>query len=766
MWVFGSKAAFLLGVACVNAVAQDVIINDSYFYGDSPPVYPSPNVTGAGDWDQAYQKAKEFVSKLTQEEKVNLTAGVSVNNGCSGNIQPITRLNFPGMCVTDAGNGVRGPDFVNSWASGIHIGASWNRELALQRGKYLGTEFRAKGVNAMLGPVVGPSGRMVTSGRNWEGFSSDPYLTGALAFQTVRGVQSEGVVACTKHYIGNEQETNRNPGHDVDGYTVESVSSNIDDKTLHEQYLWPFQDAVHAGAGSIMCSYNRVNNSYGCQNSKLLNGILKTELGFQGYVMTDWGAQHGGIAAANAGLDVVMPNSKLWGPNLPKAIANGTMELSRLDDMITRLMASWYYLDQASTIPSPGIGMPKDSSAPHQIVNARTSSENDILWKAAVEGHVLVKNVNHTLPLKTPRLLSIFGYDASGDGQAREQSFGNASQVAFLNETLYVGGGSGANSPAYLDTPYAALQRQAYKDGTSLHWDFYSQSPAINANSDACLVFINSFATEGWDRPGLYDDYSDTLITNVANNCRNTIVVIHNAGIRLVNNWVDHANVTAVIFAHVPGQDTGGPLVDILYGRENPSGKLPYTVAKNQSDYGSVLWPSLPEGEFARFPQSNFTEGVYVDYKYFDKHSITPQYPFGYGLSYTTFEYSDLRVSKSKSRYSAYPEHATIIPGGNPHLFDNLVTVSVTVKNTGGASGQEVAQLYLGVPKGPVRQLRGFEKVSIEPGQSKSVQFSLTRRDLSVWDTTAQQWLLQKGAYKVFVGGSSGDLALTSKLNF
>lgn len=429
-------------------------------------------------------------------------------------------------------------------------------------------------------------------------------------------------------------------------------------------------------------------------------------------------------------------------------------------------MASWYYLDQASAIPSPGVGMPADVSAPHQAVVARNSSENGILWQAAVEGHVLVKNENNTLPLKAPQLLSIFGYDASGDSQTSEFSFSNGSTVAFINETLYVGGGSGANSPAYLDTPYAAIQRQAYKDGTSLQWDFYSQTPTINANSDVCLVFINSYATEGWDRPGLDDEYSDTLITNVANSCQNTIVVIHNAGIRLVSNWVDHNNVTAVIFAHVPGQDTGGPLVDILYGKENPSGKLPYTVGKNQSDYGSLLWPSQPEGEFELFPQSNFTEGVYIDYKYFDKNSITPQYPFGYGLSYTTFNYSDLSVSKSNTSYSAYPANATIIPGGNPRLFDNLATVSVTVRNTGSVSGQEVAQLYIGIPNGPVHQLRGFEKVSVDPGQSETVQFSLTRRDLSVWDTTAQQWLLQKGTYNVYAGSSSGDLPLKSTLSF
>lgn len=218
---------------------------------------------------------------------------------------------------------------------------------------HMGQEFRLKGVQVLLGPVVGPIGRVATGGRNWEGFASDPYLTGALGAETILGTQSRGVSVSTKvgapwvrskgqktddykHYIGNEQELYRNPVTDDQGEHVESLSSNIDDTTMHELYLWPFQDAVKAGSASIMCSYERINNSYGCQNSKTLNGLLKGELGFQGYVMTDWYAQHGGIASANAGLDMVMPITTFWGSNLTDAIANGTMDASRLDDMATR----------------------------------------------------------------------------------------------------------------------------------------------------------------------------------------------------------------------------------------------------------------------------------------------------------------------------------------------------------------------------------------------------------------------------------------------
>ncbi|KAJ5889003.1 beta-glucosidase M [Penicillium taxi] len=760
----GFKACILelLSLSLVLTTQAENITSDTYFYGQSPPVYPSPNGTGSSDWQSAYQKAKLFVGKLTQDEKINLTAGVTVSNGCSGNIPAIERLGFPGLCVSDAGNGLRGTDFVNSWPSGLHVGASWNKDLALKRGSGMGAEFRRKGVNLMLGPVVGPLGRLAEGGRNWEGFSDDPYLTGSLAYFTIKGVQSSGVGTSIKHYIGNEQETNRNPGSNSQGEYTEAVSSNIDDKTIHELYLWPFQDAVHAGSASVMCSYQRLNNSYSCQNSKALNGLLKTELGFQGYVITDWYAQHAGIAAASAGLDMVMPSSTVWGSNITTAINNGSLEASRLDDMATRIIATWYQLDQDTGIPSPGIGMPADVSTPHQQVIGKSSDTKAILLQSAVEGHVLVKNTDSTLPLKSPKLVSVFGYDAQSP-EFLEVSLLWGSTSDHFNSTLYVGGGSGANSAAYIDTPIEAIQRQAYADGTSVMWDFDSQDPDIDPNSDVCLVFVNSYATEGADRTDLLDDYSDTLITNVATKCGNTVVVIHNAGIRIVDDWIDHENITAVIFAHLPGQDTGRSLVDILYGNANPSGKLPYTVAKTASDYGSLLAPAEPAGEYWLFPQDDFSEGQFIDYRAFDANDITPRFEFGYGLSYTTFNYSNLRLSKTKKTTTQYPPSATIVEGGNPHLWDDLVTVTAQVQNTGSVDGDEVVQLYIGIPGGPVRQLRGFEKVSVASGKSVTVEFSLTRRDLSSWDVEAQEWALQDGAYKVYVGLSSRNLPLESQ---
>jgi beta-glucosidase len=329
------------------------------------------------------------------------------------------------------------------------------------------------------------------------------------------------------------------------------------------------------------------------------------------------------------------------------------------------------------------------------------------------------------------------------------------------------GGGSASITPARISSPYTALEQRAYEDNTSLFWDFanYGANSNVDPESDACLVFINAWAEESWDRPGIQDSYSDTLINNIASQCRNTIVVIHNAGIRLVDHFESHPNVKAIIFAHLPGQDSGRALVSLLYGENNFSGKLPYTVAKDPSDYGHLLDPDEPEGIFAYYPQSNFSEGVYIDYRAFDKYNITPCYEFGFGLSYTTFSYSNLRISltSNSTKLSSYPA-GPILQGGQTDLWDEIVVVTAVVQNTGDVEGKEVAQLYVGIPGAPVRQLRGFEKKNLVPGERLTVRFGLTRRDLSVWDVVAQKWKLQRGKYQIYVGSSSRNLPLVGAL--
>lgn len=335
-----------------------------------------------------------------------------------------------------------------------------------------------------------------------------------------------------------------------------------------------------------------------------------------------------------------------------------------------------------------------------------------------------------------------------------------------ISGTMIVGGGSGVNNPAYISSPLEALNQRAYEDGSQLLSDItnVNSTAQVDAASDACLVFLNAWATEGYDRSGVHDDYSDALVNNIADQCNNTIVVIHNAGVRLVDVFIDHPNVTALIFAHLPGQDSGRAVVSLLYGESNPSGKLPYSVPKNESDYGALLSPTPPEGQYWLFPQDDFTEGVYIDYRAFDANNITPRYEFGFGFSYTTFEYSSLEVSKVDGPSNEEYPVGEIIEGGQGDLWDVLFHVTASVSNSGDVDGAEVAQLYVGIPDGPVRQLRGFSKVDVEPGKSVDLNFDLTRRDLSVWDVVAQKWQLQKGDYKVYVGGSSRNLPLDESL--
>ena len=748
---------------------------------------------GAGNWSAAYQKAKALVARMTLVEMNNLTIGYTGDgsNGCVGISGSAPRVGFPGFCLQDAGNGVRGVDGVNAYASGVHAGASFNPDLAYTRGQFLGAEFKRKGVNVALGPVVQPIGRTVENGRNFEGFGADPYLQGVLGAQTVRGMQ-ESVITSVKHYIAYEQETNRNPTTEQS-----STSADIDDQTIHELYLWPFQDLIYAGAACVMCSYNRINNTYACENSKTMNGLLKGELNFQGFVVSDWGGQHSGIPSANGGLDMAMPTSPFWNNNqLANSVTNGTLNDTRLTDMATRIVASWYQIgEDAPDYPTLGVGIPTNLDAPHNFVNARDPASQPNLLQQATEGHVLVKNTG-VLPIQKPAVLSLFGYDAYAPSTNPPslnpisppiESYVNTfleqySQTANIGQdilsnfttnlpipnypetvlgTLIVGGGSGANTPAYISAPYDAIQDRAYQDGTEIFWDFSSYNPSVVGSSDACLVFLNEYSTEGRDRWSLADPSSDQLVQGVASQCNNTMVIIHNVGIRTVDAWINNPNVTAVVFAHLPGQDSGRSLVQVLYGDVSPSGRLPYTVAKQSSDYGDLLGPCVDN---STSPQCYFTEGVNIDYRSFLARNITPRYEFGYGLTYTNFSYGGLGINVVAANSSSASNNTAIGVGvaGQLDLFDSVGLVTAVITNTGKVAAAEVAQLYLQSPQGNgPRTLRGFQKIMISPGASEQVSFNLRRKDISYWDIMQQKWLVPAGQFQVFVGRSVLDTPLT-----
>ena len=609
---------------------------------------------------------------------------------------------------------------------------------------------------------------------------------------TVHGVQSVGAQACSKHFVGNEQETQRTNSFS-NGTEILGISSNIDDRTLHELYVWPFADAIRAGSASIMCSYNRVNQTYACEDRRLLDEILKKELGFQGYVVSDWFAVHSGAKSINAGLDMNMPGGldidsvqmglplSYWGStNVTRMINDGSVSESRIDEMIQRIMFPYYQLHQDEDYPTvdPSLvlslaaqqGIQLDSALVPNVPSRNVQGNHSaIIRRIGADGVVLLKNTNNKLPLMSPRNIGVFGNDAAPptDGVVYENSF------RFEIGTLDIGGGSGTGRPTYLVSPFEALMAKAKVLNARLQYVTNNRVLAENNFKsiypvpEVCLVFLNTFASEGWDRTTYEADWNSTLVVeNVARFCPNTVVVTHSAGVNTFP-WANHPNVTAILAAHLPGQESGNSIVDVLWGAINPSAKLPYSIPANQSDYDIPI-VNLTDGEVTSPEawQADFSEGQLIDYRHFDHYNITPLFEFGFGLSYTTFALEGpLRLERLAKNVTAAPDSvAEVLPGGNSDLWVPLLRVTAHVKNSGAVAGATVPQLYLSSPPEttpagtPSQVLRGFNKIYLEPGESRQVTFDLLRRDLSYWDVAMQTWLLPAGSFTLRVGFSSRDI--------
>ncbi|KAJ4303979.1 beta-glucosidase [Collariella sp. IMI 366227] len=785
-----------LAAVCVTArgpLRSDIKL-EKRALAHSAPFYPSPWMDPDADgWNEAYAKARDFVSQMTLLEKVNLTTGVGwAAEQCVGQSGAIPRLGLRSLCMHDSPLGIRGTDYNSAFPSGQTAAATFDRGLIYRRGYAMGQEARGKG-----------------------------------------------------HFIGNEQENFRQAG-EAKGYGFkisESLSSNIDDKTMHELYLWPFADAVRAGVGSVMCSYQQLNNSYGCQNSKLMNDLLKNELGFQGFVMSDWQAQHTGAASAVAGLDMTMPGDtefntglSYWGANLTLAVLNGTVPTYRVDDMAMRIMAAFFKVNKGIELDPINFSFwTLDTYGPihfaaqkgYQQINWHVDVRADhgnLIREIGAKGTVLLKNTG-SLPLQKPKFLVVIGEDA-GSNQNGPNS---CADRGCDNGTLAMGWGSGTASFPYLVTPDAALQARALKDGSRyesvLSNYAASQTKALVTQANVtAIVFVNADSGEGFinvdgnmgDRKNLtLWKGGDILVKNVSSWCSNTIVVIHSTGPVLLTDWYNSPNITAILWAGLPGQESGNSITDVLYGKVNPAGRSPFTWGATREGYGADVLYKPNNGNGA--PQQDFTEGVFVDYRYFDKANKTVIYEFGHGLSYTTFSYSNIRVEKSSTneykpttgttspaptfgnhstnpadyvfpsnqfpyiyqyiypylnssdpkKASAdphygqtadkfLPPHATDAsaqpllrsagkhsPGGNRQLYDVLYTVTADITNTGSIVGEEVPQLYvsLGGPDDPKVVLRDFDRMRIEPGETKQFRGKLTRRDVSSWDVGGQDWV-------------------------
>jgi len=839
LWT-SSSIALVAGLAGLASAQHD---------GDvSPPSYPSPWMRGGNGWQDAYAKAQQFVSQLTLLEKVNLTTGVGwEGEACVGNTGSIPRLNFVGLCLQDSPLGIRFTDYNSAFPSGMNAAATWTTRLFKARGTAMGAEHRGKGIDVQLGPVAGPLGRVPAGGRNWEGFSPDPVLTGVAMAETIKGIQDSGVIASAKHFIMNEQEHNREPN----GSTKFAYSANLDDKTMHELYLWPFADAVRAGAGSIMCSYNQINNSYGSQNAWTLNYLLKNELDFQGFVVSDWWAQHTGVASALAGLDMTMAGDQglgsgntWWGTNLTAAVLNGTIPQWRLDDMATRIMSAYFKVGRDTarvpinfnswSLETNGYIHPQANEG-YQQINYHVNVQADhakLIREIGGASTVLLKNVKNTLPLKKPKSIAVIGEDAHDNPGGPNACSDRGCDVG----TLAMGWGSGTANFPYLISPNTALKAQAASDGTtyanvSNNYDFAAVTKAVTG-TDAAIVFANADSGEAYitvdgntgDRKNLtLWGNGDALIAHVASIHPNTIVVLHTVGAVIVESFKNHPNITALLWAGLPGQESGNAITDILYGKRNPSAKSVFTWGKKREDWGvDVVYTPTADP-----PQLNFNEGNFIDYRYFDKAGIEPSYEFGFGLSYTTFAYSNLQITKQNPGpyepttgqtkaapklgaidYNAtnaefppgfhavykyvYPYLDGPIPtgqpqnwpkgaqdgtpqpkvaaggsaGGNRQLYDTVYTVTATVKNTGTIKGVEIPQLYisLGGPEDPITALRGFDDLILSPGETGTFEVKLTRRDISNWDTASQNWVVSSFPKTVFVGSSSRNLPLKGAL--
>jgi beta-glucosidase len=640
--------------------------------------------------DSATNRAAELLNTLGLDEKIQLVHGIEGNY--VGNVAAVASLHA--LTLQDGPAGVARFADVTAFSAPITLAASWDRDLVRRWGAAMAAEERGKGVMIQLGPMMNLV-RSPAAGRNFESFGEDPFLSAELSAADVVGIQSQKVVATAKHYVGNEQETNRT-----------SADSRIDERTLHEIYYAPFEAAVNAGVGAVMCSYNVLNGIYACENPTSL-ADLKTGMGFTGFVMSDWGATHSTVAAANAGLDMEMPAGDFFGSPLASAIGVGSVAQARLDDMVTRILG---------TLVRVGVLDDPPSGNPGSIV---TSPEHDALaTEAATAGITLLQNKGAALPLDaTVKSIAVLGA-AGGDSP------------------LSVGGGSAQVSARAVVSPFSAIQAQA-PASTNVSYvrgdqgGNQDQAVAAAAAADVAIIFASIESTEGYDRDSLALPVdTDALIAAVAAANPRTVVVLHGPGAVLMP-WLDR--VSAVLVAWYPGEQNGNAIAPVLFGTANPTGKLPVTFPRSASDLPQV-------SANAAVP---YSEGLAIGYRALDARGIAPLFPFGHGLSYTTFAYSALVV------------RAAAAPGS--------IDVEFTLSNRGARAGTEVAQLYLGFPGAtgePPRLLRGFERVALASGQSSQVTITLGPRQISCWNPTAHARYVPSGTYTIAVGPSSRDLPL------
>jgi len=719
------------------ATALGIAQNQS---GSNLPPYKNPKVP-------VEQRVQDLLSRMTLEEKVAMLSGADWMQSV-----PNERLGIPSIKMADGPLGIRswaGPSAETSAATaktkvmttafpaGVAMAATWDTELVQAEGQAIGQEVKAVGRDMILGPTVNIN-RTPLWGRNFEGYGEDPYLTSRLGVAYIKGVQSEGVIATVKHFDANNQEFERH-----------RINAVIDERTLHEIYFPAFKAAVEeAGVWSVMSAYNKLNGVYCAENPFLLKDVLQKEWDFKGFVVSDWGSTYSTAATVNAGMDLEMPGGepmKEWlkrpktleagnggGWLVPEKvlpeISAGKISAATIDDNVGRMLRVMFISGQFD----------KPHTATGEI---DTPGQRAVARKAATESIVLLKNDGDLLPINPSKIHSIV-------------VIGPNAAVARTG-----GGGSSLVTPKYSISPLKGIQDRAGKNlqvsyalGVSMEGEDPSKDipqtreqlrkEAVSAagKADAAIIVVGRYPkleSEDFDIKSLaLPAGQDELIAAVAKANKNTVVVINAGGPVIMSKWI--AQVPAIVDMWYGGQEGGNAIADVLFGDADPSGKLPVSFVKEWKDspaYGHYPGENL---------QVEYAEGIYVGYRYFDTKKVEPLFPFGYGLSYTKFDYSDLKISPAETS------------SGKP------VEVSLRVRNSGSRAGAEVVELYVhdghaSVDR-PVQELKGFRRVELAAGESKTVSFTLDRSAMPFYSTTKKDWVTEPGQFDVLVGSSSRDI--------
>lgn len=644
-------------------------------------------------------RANSLVDRMTLQEKLDYIGGYN-----DFYIREVPRLGIPEIRMADGPQGVRNNTQSTLFACGVAAAATWNESLVREMGVALGQDSRARGVHILLGPGVNIY-RSPLCGRNFEYMGEDPYLASRAAVNYIKGVQSQGVMATIKHFALNNQEYDRH-----------HVSSNADERTMNEIYFPTFRAAVQeAGVASVMTSYNMIDGVHSAENPLLIKDYLRARWGFKGFVMSDWTSTYSTLGSVKGGLDLEMPRAFcMKAEDITPLIESGVIDESEIDEKVRNILQSliaFGFLDRAQL----------DSS-----ISEDNAYSREVAYRLSCESAVLLKN-DGALPLKpnSRRKIVLMGPNA---------------------DVIPCGGGSGRVSPLYSVSLAQGMKTLGKKYPVTLVEDWKSSVKAIeNAAAVVVSVGYNSKTEkENSDRTFTLPEGQDEMIEFAAAHNKNVIVVIYAGGAVDMSRWQD--KVSAIVMGWYPGQEGGRAIANILAGRVNPSGKLPMSFETALEDNPSYAWYYPREPKTKRgfsYKYVTYGEGIFTGYRGYERNGVKPNYPFGYGLSYTDFEYSASKCIRTADGYD----------------------VVFTLSNVGGRDGMEISQVYVGEKNPcvarPVKELKGFAKTFVKKGGSAKVTVHLPKSAFEYYDVQAHDWVLNPGWFTVYIGSSSADIKLT-----